>query len=79
MNPIKKTWEKTAGYKTKSGAILYLLFELFKKIFPEVLSEESEQGVKYVIDLLLITGGVDWIWRNRKIVIQWIANLFKKK
>jgi len=79
MNPIKKTWEKTAGYKTKSGAILYLLFELFKKIFPEVLSEESEQGVKYVIDLLLITGGVDWVWRNRKIVIQWIANLFKKK
>ena len=77
INPVE-TWKKTAGYKTKTGAILYLLFQLFKKLFPELINESSEEIIKYTIDLLILTGGIDWIWRNRHDVLKWIANLFKK-
>jgi len=78
MTP-KKIWDKTAGYKTKSGAILYLLLQIFKKLFPEVLDDATLEIVKYIIDFTILTGGIDWIWRNRKEIIQWIGNLFKKK
>jgi biotin synthase-related radical SAM superfamily protein len=78
MTP-KKIWDKTAGYKTKSGALLYLLFELFKALFPDVLDVVEEKVIKYIIELLIITGGVDWIWRNKKEVLQWIANIFRTK
>jgi len=78
MTP-KKIWDKTAGYKTKSGAILYLLLQIFKKLFPEFLDDATLEIVKYIIDFTILTGGIDWIWRNRKEIIQWIGNLFKKK
>ena len=79
MNQIKKIWKKAEGYKTKSGAILYLLFQLFKSLFPETLNETSEGAIKYAIDLMILTGGIDWIWRNRKKVIDWVTNIFKRK
>ena len=78
MTP-KKIWDKSAGYKTKSGAFLYLLFELFKKLFPDLLDEVGETIIKYLIEALILTGGLDWVWRNRREVIQWVKELFKKK
>ena len=79
MNQIKKAWKKAEGYKTKSGAILYLLFQLFKSLFPNTLNETNEEVIKHAIDLMILTGGIDWIWRNRKKVIDWAANIFKRK
>lgn len=75
----KNLWKKTEGYKTKSGAILYLLFQLFKSVFPDTLDKSTEEAVKYSIDLLILTGGIDWIWRNRKKVVNWILNIFNQK
>lgn len=79
MNKVQNKWNKTAGYKTKSGAILYLLFELFKKIFPDVLAETGEDVVKYTIDLIILTGGLDWAWRNKKKIWDFIKDKFTKK
>ena len=79
MNTVQKTWKRTEGYKTKSGAILYLLFQLFKTLFPDVLNNTGEDVIKYAIDLIILTGGLDWVWRNRKEVMQWIANIFRTK
>jgi hypothetical protein len=78
-NKVKEAWDKTAGYKTKSGAILYLVFQLFKSIFPNALNESSEEVVKYSIDLIILTGGADWVWRNKDEIIQWLTNIFSKK
>lgn len=75
---VKKQWDKTKGYKTKSGAILYLLFQLFKSLFPDTLNESSEEVVKYTIDLIILTGGLDWVWRNRKKVFEFINTNIKK-
>ena len=79
MNTAQKIWKSTEGYKTKSGAMLYLLFQLFKALFPDVLDNTGEDVIKYVIDLIIITGGLDWVWRNRKEIFQWIANIFRTK
>jgi hypothetical protein len=76
---VKERWKRTAGYKTKTGAILYLLFQLFQKLFPDTITEENEELIKYTIDLLILTGGIDWVWRNRKEVLKWIVGIFKKK
>ena len=78
MKTPQAVWKKTEGYKTKTGAILYLLFQLFKTAFPDTLNESSEEVIKYSIDLIILTGGADWAWRNRKKVILWISNLFTK-
>jgi len=79
MNTVQKVWKSTEGYKTKSGAILYLLFQLFKTLFPDVLDSTGEDVIKYSIDLIILTGGLDWAWRNRKEILQWIANIFRTK
>jgi hypothetical protein len=79
MIQIQRTWEKTAGYKTKFGGVLYILLEIFKLLFPDVLNDVGEKVVKYAIELIMLTGGLDWAWRNRKEVLQWIANIFRTK
>lgn len=75
---MKKLWKKTEGYKTKSGALLYLLFQLFKSIFPDALNESTEEVVRYSIDLIILTGSADWIWRNKNRILSWFINLKEK-
>lgn len=78
MKTPQAVWKKTEGYKTKTGAILYLMFQLFKAAFPNTLNESSEEVIKYSIDLIILTGGADWAWRNRKKVFEWVVRLLKK-
>lgn len=76
---IKSAWDKTAGYKTKSGAILLGIYELVKLIAPNLLVGTADEIVNKSINLLIITGGADWIYRNRKEIVTWCKNLFNNK
>lgn len=76
MNSPKQIWDKTAGYKTKSGALLILIFQLFQKVFPNTLSDNAEEAVLYSINILILTGGADWVWRNRHEIVEFIAKKF---
>ncbi|HWR94504.1 MAG TPA: hypothetical protein VN192_04820 [Flavobacterium sp.] len=76
---LKSAWDKTAGYKTKSGAILLGLYELAKLVAPQVLDGNTDIIVRKSIDVLIITGGLDWLYRNRKEIVNWVLNLFTKK
>jgi hypothetical protein len=87
---IKTSWEKTAGYKTVAGAGIYLAFELFLMLFPNALSEPSEDWIGRFIDWIILTGVLDKLFRNRKEITDWlkfkkneirdwISNKFKKK
>lgn len=79
MNKIQSTWDKTKGYKTTTGGVLVLLFQLFKLIFPDSLSVEQEELVLNVINILLATGLLDKVWRNRKKIIDFVTKLFKRR
>lgn len=76
---IKSAWDKTAGYKTKSGAVLLAIYELSKLIAPELMTGNVDLIISRSINLLIITGGADWIYRNRKEIVNWCKNLFNNK
>lgn len=90
---VKTAWDKTAGYKTVTGAGLYLAFELFMMLFPNALSHGTEDWIGRFIDWLILTGVIDKAWRNKDLLteaikkawramgkpVKWVSGLFKKK
>ena len=76
---IKSIWDKTSGYKTKTGGVLLAVYELVKLIDPNILTGKADMIAQKSINLLIITGASDWLWRNRKEIWQFTTGLFKKK
>ena len=74
---LKSAIEKSNGYKTKAAALIYLLFTLAGEKVP-FLSDNSEQ-ITVVIDFLIFSGLLHDAWRNRKKIIEFVKNIFKKK
>lgn len=79
MADIKQFWGKTAGYKTVSGGVLLVLFQLFQLIWPEALSMAWKDLVYNAIGIFSATGVGDKVVRNRQEIRSWIINKFKKK
>ena len=79
MGNIKTYWDKSAGYKTASGGVLVLLFQLIKMILPEdALSQQWDEWILNAIGLLTATGLLDKVWRNRHKIKKFIINLLTK-
>jgi hypothetical protein len=68
MSAASKIWDKTAGYKTRSGAALLVIYQLVKTIFPDFFSGTPDEITRGVIDLIIITGVLDHVWQNRKLI-----------
>ena len=79
MNTAKQVWDKTKGYKTVSGGILLLLFQLFKMVWPAAMSPEWQDWTYNAIGIIVSTGLLDKAWRNRKDILGLIKQLFTKK
>ena len=79
MKAVQAIYDKTAGYKTRTGAVLLALYALIEAVAPAILKGQTEQVVRTSIDFLIITGGADWVWRNRHDIVNWIKELFTKK
>ena len=79
MKTPQQLWDKTAGYKTKSAAILLGLYQFVQLIAPNLMTGKTEEMTRQAIDLLIITGGVDWVYRNREKIITYLVNVFKRK
>lgn len=73
MKAVQAIYDKTAGYKTRTGAVLLALYALIESIAPEILNGQTEQVVRTSIDFLIITGGADWVWRNRHKIIEFFT------
>jgi hypothetical protein len=43
-----------------------------------LLEGRREEIVRTSIDLFIIIGGADWVWRNRYKVIEFLTSKFKK-
>jgi len=78
MNTAQKIWGKTQGYKTKTGAVLLAIYSLLHTIAPELMTGKTEAITRNLIDVLIITGGADWVYRNRHNIVKKISNLFTK-
>jgi hypothetical protein len=81
---LKSAWDRTAGYKTKSGAVLLAIYMMVEAVAPGLMKGQTQEIVRSGIDLLIITGGADWAWRNRKDIANWITvnvitKIFTKK
>lgn len=62
---IKNTWDKTAGYKTASGGVLLLIFQLFQLIWPEAIGKGWEDWIYNAIGAISATGLIDKIIRYK--------------
>ena len=76
---VKTIWDKTAGYKTASGGILLLLYQLFKLVYPDALQKEWDEWIYNAIGFITATGVIDKAWRYRKEIKEFIKRLFTKK
>lgn len=79
MQTIKQAWSKTSGYKTASGGVLLLIFQLIKMIWGTDIPDEWQEWILNAITVIAATGVFDKLWRNRKLLIQWGRELFRKK
>jgi hypothetical protein len=78
MNKVQKAWGNTAGYKRGTGAVLLALYTFIKAVAPNLLQGAADEVTRATIDLLIITGGLDWVWRNRDKIIEFLIKKFKK-
>jgi len=74
---INKTIEAINGYKTKSAAFIFLLFHLFGDYIP--LNPGQQKITANIIEMLIASGLLHDLWRNRKKIIEFIQNLFTNK
>ena len=74
---MKKAIEATNGYKTKTAALLYLLITAFGDNVPFITN--NKEIVVNVLDLLIASGLLHDVWRNRQKIIDFVKNIFKKK
>lgn len=66
---LKTTWDKTAGYKTPTALIVWLLLRLVDYKFPEALDAGTEAVILDVAAIIGILGLGDKIrrwWERRK-------------
>jgi hypothetical protein len=75
MSKARQIWDKTSGYKTKTGAVLLALYSLIQAVAPGLLTGQTDTIVRNSIDFLIITGGADWVYRNRHSIINFIKKL----
>lgn len=73
MKALQTIYDKSAGYKTRTGAVLLALYALIEAVAPQLLKGQTEQIVRTGIDFLIITGGADWVWRNRFKIIEFFT------
>lgn len=74
---IKSAIEKSNGYKTKAAALLYLLVSAWGSEIPFVT--QNKEVIFNVLDLLIASGLLHDIWRNRQKIKDFFRNMFKKK
>lgn len=74
---IKIAIDKTNGYKTKAAALLYLLVSAWGSEIPFVT--QNKEVIFNILDLLIASGLLHDLWRNRQKIIDFIKNIFKKK
>lgn len=74
---LNKAVVATNGYKTKSAAFIFLLFQLFGNRIP--LTAGQQKITADVIELLIASGLLHDLWRNRDKIIIFFHNLFTNK
>ncbi|MCK9592701.1 MAG: hypothetical protein M0Q91_11920 [Methanoregula sp.] len=75
---ITQAWDKTKGYKTASGGVLLLLFQFIKLVSNREIPDEWQELVYNGIGLIAATGVFDKLWRNRRKMIEWVKDLFRR-
>ena len=75
---LKDAWKSTEGYKTKTGAVLLAIYQFIQLVAPNLLKGQADEVTRATIDLLIITGSADWIWRNRTKIIEFLTKKFTK-
>lgn len=75
---ITQAWDKTRGYKTASGGVLLLVFQLIKLIWKQEIPAEWQEWIYNAIGVIAATGVFDKLWRSRKDFIEWVKRLFRK-
>ena len=74
---MKKAIEITNGYKTKGAALIYLLLTAFGDKVP-FIAENKELAVN-IVDILIASGLLHDVWRNRKKIIDFVKSKLKKQ
>lgn len=62
-----------------SVAVMLVIFQLFQKIWPDVMPVDWQEWTYNVIGIIGATGVLDKAWRYRKDIIDFIKRIFKRK
>ena len=62
-----------------SVAIMLVLFQGFKLVFPNMMPDEWQEFTYNVITVIGGTGLLYKLWTNRKEIIKFVSNIFKRK
>jgi hypothetical protein len=74
---INKAIKSTNGYKTKSAAFVFLALQLLGDKIP--LTPGNKEIVVNLIELLMASGLLHDLWRNREPILEWTKKLFTNK
>ena len=62
-----------------SVVIMLVLFQGFKLVFPNRMPDEWQEFTYNAITVIGGTGLLDKLWTNRKEIIKFVSNIFKRK
>jgi len=62
-----------------SVAVMLIIFQGFKLAFPDAMGADWQNFTIDAISVIGATGIIDKAWRNRKEIINWFTNIFKKQ
>lgn len=75
---MKSIIQKTNGKKTTAVSILSVLFEALMIYRPDMLDENLKSSIRVIINSGLLSTLLHKAWRNRKDIINFVKNIFKK-
>lgn len=79
MGTIKTAYDKSSGYKSRIGALMFAVYTLVETIDPSLIDGKAESIVQQLINIFLIVGGSDWAIKSSGKIINQIKGVFNKK
>lgn len=75
---MQKLIKKTNGKKTESVGLLMVAFQILMTCNPDLINSNTEKIINIIISSGIITTLGHRIWRNKKIVRQYIEKQFNR-
>jgi len=79
VKQVKNIVKVTNGHKTEGAGLLMVIFQILMLYKPELVNPTTEKAINIGISSGAVGAIAHRFWRNRKLIIEWVKSLVKRK